>query len=385
MTPVARRSFRRSGVSVLPLGLGCMRLPLSPDDPSAVDEDRSVAMIRAAVDGGVDYLDTAWPYCGGRSEPVVGRALRGGYRERVRLATKLPTWLVEDVSDVDRFLNEQLDRLQTDVIDFYMVHALRLTLWRRMLDLGVMDALERAKSAGRIRHLGFSFHDAPAAFRPILEGWDWDFTQIQYNVMDEEFQAGTAGLRLAAGRGVDVIAMEPLRGGRMTSRIPAPIQALWDALPPGLTPAAALLRWVLDQPGVTLVLSGMSDEAQLTENLAITAAFSPGSRSELEQKVLLQVRDAYRARTLTGCTGCAYCTPCPAGVHIPRILSLYDDAVAYDAAAGSVFLYNNFVAPGERADRCTDCGACEEACPQGVSIRRHLAAAHRLLAKAPAP
>ena len=374
-----RRVFRRSGYSVFPLGLGCMRFPALADGSNRTDHDRAVQLIRYAIDKGIDYLDTAWPYCGGDSEAIVGQALQDGYADRVRIATKLPTWLVNDASDVDRYLNEQLDRLNTDTIDFYLVHALKASWWRRLLENGVMDNLEQQRRAGRIRHLGFSFHDGAAAFAPILEGWNWDFALLQYNIMDEHYQAGEAGLRLATERGVDVIIMEPLRGGRLTSTIPAEIQHIWNELPPGCSPAKTMLRWVLDRPGVVMALSGMSDEAQIDENVAAVKSLADGGLTNQERDVIARVRDAYRTRITTRCTDCGYCLPCPAGVHIPRVLSLYDDARAYEALETSRQSYREFVPEEARGDRCTTCGACEKTCPQKVEIQRHLRDGHELL------
>ena len=262
------RPFGKLDWKVSALGFGAMRLPILENDSSKIDEAEAIRMIRYAIDEGVNYIDTAYPYHGGASEPLVGRALQDGYRERVRLATKLPIWLVESPADFDKFLNEQLTRLQTDHIDFYLLHGLNKTNWPKMQSLNVINWLEQARASGRIRHIGFSFHDSVDVFKQIVDGYDhWDFCQIQYNYMDIERQAGTEGLKYAAARGLGVIVMEPLLGGRLVEP-PEVVQEIWDSAPVKRTPANWALQWVWDQPEVPLILSGMSTMQQVEQNVA---------------------------------------------------------------------------------------------------------------------
>ena len=251
------------------LGFGAMRLPTIDGDPARIDEPEATRMIRHAIDRGVNYVDTAWPYHRSTSEPFLGRALRDGYRQRVKLATKLPCWLVKEAADFDRFLAEQLRRLQTEQVDFYLLHALDAERWAAMRDLGVLDWAEQAMADGRIGHLGFSFHDKYEAFQGIVDAYDgWTFCQIQYNYMDEQEQAGVRGLNYAVDKGLAVVVMEPLRGGMLAGDVPDPVQAIWDAAPVQRSAADWALQWLWNQPAVSLVLSGMSTMAQVEQNLA---------------------------------------------------------------------------------------------------------------------
>ncbi|MEJ5197925.1 MAG: aldo/keto reductase, partial [Anaerolineae bacterium] len=250
------RTFGRLGWQVSALGFGAMRLPTIGGDPTQIDEAEATRMIRYAIDHGVNYIDTAYPYHGGNSERLLGRILQDGYRERVHLATKMPCWMVESAADFDRFLDEQLARLQTDHLDLYLLHGLRAERWQKVRDLGVREWAERKMAEGKFRRLGFSFHDSFETFKQILDEYDgWGMCQIQYNYMDEQHQAGVRGLRLAASRGLAVVVMEPLRGGLLAGSPPANVQALWDAAPVRRTPADWALQWLWDQPEVSVVLS----------------------------------------------------------------------------------------------------------------------------------
>jgi uncharacterized protein len=372
------------------LGFGAMRLPLAGDDPTAIDREEARRMLRRAVDLGVNYVDTAWPYHGGASEAWLGWALGGGYRERVKVATKLPTWKVEKRDDFDRYLDEQLERLGTG-IDFYLLHSLDTETWRDVvLPHGVMASAEKARADGRIGHLGFSFHDGYDAFVEILDGSDlWEYCQIQYNFMDEEYQAGTRGLELAAARGLGVIVMEPLRGGQLARPTPD-VAALWAAarrdlescVPAGVclpeSPVEWALRWVWGHPEVSLVLSGMGTMEQVEQNVR-SAGRSDRPLGAAELEVVARVRDEYRRAIPVPCTSCRYCLPCPNKVAIPDILELYNDAIAYADVEGARLRYT-WVDADARADACTQCGECEDRCPQGIAIARWLEKAQGFLA-----
>ncbi len=358
------------------LGFGAMRLPCSPD--GRIDRTAATAMVRHAIDAGINYVDTAYPYHGGESEPFLGEALGDGYRERVHLATKLPGWLVECRADMDRLLDEQCARLRTDAIDLYLLHGLTGEGFERLSGLGVLEFLDDALADGRIRHAGFSFHDDLPAFAPIADAYDWTFCQLQYNYMDMHYQGGLDAVRYAADAGLGVVVMEPLRGGALARPIPGAAE-LWARAGVGRTPAEWGLAWLWDQPEVTVVLSGMSTPDQVRENVASAARARPHLLSAAEHAVYDDVRELYRGRTAIDCTRCGYCQPCPSGVDIPECFSLYNDAFVYGDPAGARSGYHIFARYGGAAANCTECGQCEERCPQGLAIRKHLKAVDELL------
>lgn len=378
------RTFPRiPGLEVSVLGFGCMRLPILDGDMKRIDEEAATGLLRRAIDAGVNYVDTAYPYHGGESEPFVGRALKGGYRERVQLATKCPVWLVEGEADWERLLDEQLRKLDTAAIDFYLLHALSAARWETILRHGGLEAMERAKADGRIRHLGFSFHDSLEVFRTILAGYDWEFAQIQYNFIDEGYQAGTEGLRLAAQRGIGVIAMEPLRGGTLAVPQPEDVQRIWSGSGTRRPPAEWALRWVWNHPEVVTALSGMNAQVQLDENLAAADAAEAGGLSRAELALVEEVRATYAARTAVPCTTCGYCAPCPSGVAIPETFAAWNTGSMFGNWKAAAWTYNAFVAgPGRGGDQCARCGACEPKCPQGIPIMEKLGEAHRALTAA---
>lgn len=317
------RTVPKNGDELSILGFGCMRLPVRED--FSIDEERATEQVRYAIDHGVNYVDTAWPYHNGESEPFLGRALAGGYREKVKLATKLPSWLIETREDMDKYLNAQLEKLRTDHIDYYLVHALVGDLWDNVKNLGITDFLGKAKADGRIVNAGFSFHGAGEDFRRIVDSYDWDFCLIQYNFLDEKNQAGTAGLEYAAAKGLAVIVMEPLRGGNLTRTVPQVVKEIWNEAPVKRSPAEWALRWVWNHPGVTVVLSGMNDEENIRENLRIADEAYPDSLTEEELELVKRVEAKYRELLKVGCTGCQYCMPCPAGVNIPLCFEHYNN------------------------------------------------------------
>jgi predicted aldo/keto reductase-like oxidoreductase len=364
------RSFGKLDWKVSALGFGCMRLPTTDGQrTSPIDEAEAMRMVRHAIDSGVNYVDTAYVYHEGLSEAFVGRTLKDGYRDKVKLATKLPLWEVKSAGDFDRLLNEQLTRLDTDHIDFYLLHALDKNRWRNVVLKH--DLLSKAKEAladGRIRHLGFSMHDDYACLEEILGGSElFDFCQIQYNYMDIENQAGTRGLKLAASKGLAVVIMEPLLGGRLANP-PKDIRAEMEAVAVGRTPADWALQWIWDQPEVSVVLSGMSTMSQVEENLGSADRARIGSLSNAEHVVIAQAREMYLARTVIPCTKCGYCMPCPSGVNIPGSFDIFNYAHLYEDVADARMRYQIFMPEDQHASACVACGACEELCPQSIPI-----------------
>lgn len=375
------RTLGKTNEKVSVLGYGCMRLPVINGDVTNIDEEKAIEMIHHAIDKGVNYIDTAYPYHGtgmargGESEPFVGRALKVGYREKVNLATKLPSWLIKTREDMDKYLNEQLERLQTDKIDFYLVHALNKGVWDNLKKLGIADFLDSAVKDGRIRYAGFSFHDDLNVFKEIVDYYDWSFCQIQYNYLDENFQAGTEGLKYAADKGLGVVIMEPLRGGKLVRDLPDAVTGAMEKAEIKRSSAEWALRWVWNHPEVSVVLSGMNVMDNINENLRIADEALPGSLTEKELEIMDNVIKAYRARTKVNCTGCHYCMPCPAGVNIPKNFTLYNQyyMLATPQTEGELKAhYNIFTNESERADKCRECGKCESHCPQGLKIRQEL-------------
>ena len=356
-----------------------MRFPTT-GKPEDIDEPEATRMLHRAIDHGVNYLDTAYTYHGGNSERFVGRVLKGGYRDKVKLATKLPCWLVEAAKDFDKYLDEQLAKLQVEHVDFYLLHMLNEKSWHKVRDLGVLDWAERAIRDGRIGYIGFSFHDKYEVFQEIVDAYDrWTFCQIQYNYMDVENQAGTRGLKYAASKGLAVVIMEPLLGGRLVAP-PEPIQKLWDSATEKRAPADWALRWLWNQPEVSIVLSGMSTMEHVTENVASAGTSGVDTLSAEDLALIGQVRDKYQELCPIPCTQCGYCMPCPNGVNIPRNLALYNEGVMYEKPDHARSGYK-WIPEDERASACIQCRECEEQCPQAIPISEWMVHAHGVLAE----
>lgn len=383
------RKFGSLDWEVSALGFGAMRLPMltdasgKPDDPPKVDEEQAIAIIRYAIDHGVTYLDTAYYYHNQESERIVGLALKDGYRERIKLATKMPVREAKTAADFDRLFDAQRQKLQTDKLDFYLLHGLNQTTWPIVRDLGVLKWAEKAIADGRFDHLAFSFHDNLETFKGIVDDYDnWTLCQVQYNYMDTEFQAGTAGVKYAADKGLAVIVMEPLRGGKLGAKHqPEPVAAVWDSAPVKRTPAEWALLWVLNQPEATLALSGMSTMEQVIENIASIEHSGVGTLSADDLALIDRARQAYEGLSPIPCTDCGYCLPCQQGVAIPSILKIYNEASMYEDWRGGRGRYRGPIGLKEEqwGDKCTDCMDCVEVCPQQIDIPEWMKKAHEVL------
>jgi hypothetical protein len=376
------RKFGKLDWQVSALGFGAMRLPVIGEDQAKIDEPEAIRMIRHAADNGINYIDSGYMYHMGQSEVLVGKALKDGYREKMKVVTKLPVRMVEKAEDFDRILSEQLERLDIGMIDFYLLHGLNQEGWHKVRDFGVLKWAEGQMAQGRIGRLGFSFHDEFPVFKEIVDAYDnWVLAQVQYNYMDVDEQAGRRGIEYAAGRGIAVVVMEPLRGGRLSKEPPKLVAEVWAGAKSRLKAVEWAWRWIWNQPEISVALSGMSTMEQVVENIAIADRTGIGNLSPGELKLYDKVREAYRSLSPVPCSNCRYCMPCPNNVEVSRVLEIYNDAVMYDDMRTGRFMYNDPFAftPEQRADRCSECGECLEKCPQNIEIPDWLKKAHEAL------
>jgi uncharacterized protein len=383
------RKMGKTNLDVSILGFGAMRLPMigakseldsfNPNIP--IDEEEAFKIVECAVENGVNYFDTAYVYHAGKSETFLGKALQK-HRSKVHIATKLPTWNVQKTEDFQKFFEEQLSKLQTDYIDFYLIHGLGGPTWIKMRDLGVLDFLDRLRADGRIRHAGFSFHDDLKIFKEIIDAYDWAMSMVQFNYYDQIYQAGKDGIAYAASKGLGVVVMEPLRGGKLANKIPAEVQALWDSAKTRRSPVEWALRWVWNHADVSTVLSGTSTLAQTAENVRLAEKGLAGALSPEELALIDEARMVYRTMLKVDCTGCGYCMPCPNDVNIPQNFSMYNDTFMFpDSLPISRILYNEMLPPNQRASACTECHICEELCPQKIEIPNFMKDVHKKLGK----
>jgi predicted aldo/keto reductase-like oxidoreductase len=360
----------KTGDKVSILGYGCMRFPRKD---KKTDEEQAEKQVISAIEQGVNYFDTAYIYP--NSEVTLGKILAKGYRSKVMIATKLPPIMVHSKKDMESVLATQLERLQTDYIDYYLMHAIgSLEGWQRLKQLGVCEFLEKAKQAGKIRHIGFSYHGDKKQFKEIVDDYPWEFCQIQYNYMDESNQAGRDGLEYSAAKGLGVSIMEPLRGGLLAREMPPQVQSVFEQAEVRRSPAEWALRWVWDHPGVSTVLSGMNEELQVEENIRIANSAYPKTLSGSELKCIVDVKGLLANKVKVGCTGCGYCMPCPAGVNIPMCFAYYNDKYVYEEKSAEYLgmLAGMDGGAPSYASLCKDCGKCEKHCPQNLPIRKHL-------------
>ena len=360
------------------LGFGCMRFQRKL---GAIDYEKAERQIMLAIEGGVNYFDTAYIYPG--SEALLGEVLeKNGVRDQVYIATKLPHYLIKSRKEMDKLFSEELRRLRTDHVDYYLMHMLTdAPTWDRMKELGVDDWIREKKASGAIRQVGFSYHGNSEMFCKLVDAYDWDFCQIQYNYMDEHTQAGRKGLNHAHAKGLPVIIMEPLRGGKLVNMLPEDAKNIMENHPVKRTPAQWAFRWLWNQPEVTVVLSGMNTDEMVKDNLQTASEVRIGEMGAVEEAMLQNVVKAINAKMKVGCTGCGYCTPCPMGVDIPGTFAAYNRVYSESKLHGlkEYFMCTAFRKNVTGASNCIGCGKCEKHCPQGLPIRKHLQDAQREL------
>ncbi len=362
-----KRTMNKIGIETSLLGFGCMRFPTLAD--GSINEPEAERMIDKAIAAGVNYIDTAYPYHGGMSEVVVGKVLKKYPRDSFYLATKLPCWNISVLEDVDRLLNEQLGKLQTEYVDFYMMHAMNWNLFDKMAKLGVVDRLKELKAEGKIRNFGFSFHDSYEAFEKIITYTDWDFCQIQINYMDTKDGPGMRGYELAEKMNVPLIVMEPIKGGSLAA-FADDITSMFRKMNPDASTASWALRWVGTLPNVKVILSGMTTMEQVDDNLKTFNNFAP--LTEAEKKSIEEIVTLINSRVQNGCTGCRYCMPCPFGVDIPGCFSAWNTYHMYQNYNVVRWNWENNMGEAKQAKNCKQCGKCEAACPQHIAIREDL-------------
>ena len=369
------RKFNKINVEVSPIGFGCMRFPVSdPDDKSTIVKEEAMKMVRHAIDNGVNYLDTAWMYHNFKSEDFMGEVLQDGYREKVHLATKLPIWLVESEDDVMKYLDIQLEKLKTDHVDFYLIHGLEKDRWEKVKKLNVLAKLEEARAMGKFKYLGFSFHDTCDVFKEIIDGYDWDFYQIQFNYINTSYQAGFEGLRYAAEKGISAIIMEPLLGGKLANLTPVVEERI--------SKERSQVEWALDflwsQPEIAVVLSGMSTMDQVEGNLEYAGRWEERQLKEDDYEMLRGVKEIFDKMALVPCTKCNYCMPCPFGLNIPGIFEAYNQT----ASVSTSFALKTYAQYEVKADECRACRRCEKECPQHIEISEFMKKAAKALVDA---
>lgn len=362
------REIEKNGDKLSILGYGCMRYPRKN---VSIDYERTEKQIITAIENGVNYFDTAYLYPG--SEKTLGKILKSnGYREKVKIATKMPAQVVKTRQKMDEIFEKQLERLETDYIDYYMIHnIIKFEDWENLKKFGILDFIEDEKKNGRIINFGFSFHGNLHEFKKTIDDYDWEFCMIQYNYVDENYQAGTEGLEYAASKNIGVIAMEPLRGGMLVDKLPKNAQKIIDDFKIKRSAGEWAFRWVWDNPAVKVVLSGMNDEKHIEENIKAASDALPNSLSLEEKEMLEKVKEEFKNKIKVECTNCAYCMPCPKGVDIPTCFSSYNDKSMFGGFKPQI-MYVNATEDKSAAYKCTQCGICEKKCPQEIAIIEEL-------------
>lgn len=372
---------KRNPNEVSIIGFGCMRLPSLNGNEGEINEIEATKQIRYAIDNGLNYLDTAWIYHQGKSEGFLAKVIKDGYREKVYVADKLPSWLVKSREDMDKYLDIQLARLEVEYIDYYLLHALNKGSWDNLVKHNVYDFIEKAFASGKIKNIGFSFHDTYEVFEEIVTAYNWDFCQIQMNFYDEEYQAGLKGLELAGKEGVGVIIMEPLRGGNLATNVPNGVKEIYNGVNDKSSAAGWALKYLWNKEEVKLVLSGMNNLDHIKDNIKEACQAEVNMLSAEEVNALKEVKKFYKSRIQVDCTACKYCMPCPFGVNIPGNFSIFNNAFVFDNVDKFKDQYFRFIPEKSRADICVSCGECVLKCPQNINIPLELEKVNKLFAK----
>lgn len=374
------KHFDLKGQKISRLGFGCMRFKTFDNDNGKIDKKLASKLLLEAISEGLTYIDTAYPYHNKMSEKFVGEFLEeNNMREKIKLATKLPCWLINTKDDFYKIFDEQLDNLRTSYFDFYLLHSLDIKRFRQMVDLGVFYFLDELKEKGLVRNIGFSFHDEYEVFEEIIKAYPWDFCQIQLNYLDINLQAGMKGYNLAKNMGIPIIVMEPVKGGRLANP-PAEIKKLIDDFS-DLSPAQLALKFVLDLDNIMTVLSGMNDINQVRENLKMADQVKINKLSEKEKSFYQKAREIYKSKEKIACTSCEYCLPCTVEINIPKIFALWNNAFLYDEEEKSKKAFEEYLIDGVNPDACIECGKCEKICPQSLEIIEGLRKANEFLTK----
>src|SRR5699024_7027192 len=370
--------FDFNGQKISRLGFGCMRFKTIDGDNGKIDNVESSKILKEATANGLTYIDTAYPYHEKMSEVFIGEFLEeNDLRDKIQLATKMPCWFVKEKDDFYRIFNEQLEKLRTTYLDFYLLHSLDIKRFRQMVDLGVFDFLDELKEKGLVKNVGFSFHDEYEAFEEIIKAYDWDFCQIQLNYLDINLQAGMKGYNLAKEMGIPIVIMEPVKGGRLANP-PAEVREFMREFT-DLTPAQQAIKFPLSLENVMTVLSGMNTSEQVAENIAIASA--DPSLTEKEIEFYEKARKIYKSREQIACTACEYCLPCTVEINIPKVFSMWNNAYLYDEAEKSKKSYQEYLKDGVNPEACIECGKCENICPQNLEIIEGLRQANEFLSK----
>lgn len=360
------RNFEKLGITTKLLGFGCMRFPTKD---GKIDEEKALVMIDEAYNAGVNYYDTAYVYHNGESESFIGKALEKYPRDTYYIATKLPVWSLQTKEDVKRVIDEQFARLNKDVIDFYLLHSMQKKAWDKALEFEALKVIEEYRKAGKIKYVGFSFHDSYEVFEEIINYYDWDFCQIQFNYVDTEIQAGYRGYDLAKSKGIPMVIMEPIKGGSLAT-LPKDVSAPFRKAHPNWSDASWALRFVATHDNVKVILSGMSTLEQVKDNIKTFEDLNELTQEDLN--IVKDVANTIKLRTKNGCTGCKYCMPCPAGVDIPNNFSAWNLYYKYESENAASWAIRQVKAQEGFASKCIKCGKCEAVCPQHLEIRKDL-------------
>lgn len=374
-----KRKFKKANEEVSTLGFGAMRLPVTdPDDSGTINKEEAGKMIRYAIDHGVSYIDTAYPYHNKQSEKFIGEVLKDGYREKVHLTSKLPCWSIKEYKDFEKIFEEQINKLDVEFLDFYLLHAMHKKTWDNVKNLGVLSFLDQLKEQGKIRFAGFSFHDNLDTFKEIIDSYNWDVCQIQFNYFDREAKEY---LDYASNKGVDVIVMEPLRGGGLVNELPEEILELYNNAPVKRNLAEWAFRWLYNHPGIKVILSGMSTMDQVKDNIRIFENAKENSMSEEELEIVDKAYAIFKDRILVPCTSCRYCMPCPSGVRIPLMFDNYNTYSMFGNNEKYIRRYREWKKEADKftADQCIGCRVCEEKCPQSIIISERMKDIERIM------